>query len=106
MVQVIGGGSRQVGRIGIGTGYACDIPTIEQMGCDCSIVCDDGSCYWAGIQRADDRGHPIIRVNHGTSEEPGMVSMTRYINDHLEGLSAQFVPHGSSFRLVGANADR
>ena len=92
--------------MGIGTGCACDIPTYEQMGCGCSIVCDDGSCYWEGIQRADDREHPIIRVNHGTSEEPGMVSMTQYINDYLDGVSAQYLSHGSSFRVVGADPER
>ena len=102
LVQVTGDRSQPVSRIGIGTGCACDIPAYQQMDCDCSIVCDDGSCYWAGIQRADDSAHPVIRVNHGTSEEPGMVSMTKYINDHLEGLQAEHLPHGSTFRLVGA----
>jgi putative NIF3 family GTP cyclohydrolase 1 type 2 len=102
LVQVTGEASRMVSKIGIGTGCACDISTYRQMGCDCSIVCDDGSCYWAGIQRADDLGHPVIRVNHGTAEEPGMVTLTKYINDHLQGLQAEHLPHGSTFRLVGA----
>ncbi|OGV71726.1 MAG: hypothetical protein A3K19_12285 [Lentisphaerae bacterium RIFOXYB12_FULL_65_16] len=62
----------------------------------------DGSCYWAGIQRAEDAGHPVIRVNHGTSEEPGMVALTEYINANLPGLHAEHLPHGSTFRLVGA----
>ena len=47
-----------------------------------------------------DIGHPVIRVNHGTSEEPGMVTLTRYINEHVPGLTAEHIPHGSSFRLV------
>jgi hypothetical protein len=82
-------------------GCACDIPTYRELGCDCSVVCDDGSCYWAGIQRAEDGGHPVIRVNHGTSEEPGMVTLTSYINERLDGLRAEHLPHGSTFRLVG-----
>jgi len=102
LVQVTGDASQLVSRIGIGTGCGCDIPTYRAMDCDCSIVCDDGSCYWAGIQRADDFMHPVIRVNHGTSEEPGMVTLTKYINDNLEGLQAKHLPHGSTFRLVGA----
>jgi len=100
-VQVTGEGNPIVSRIGIGTGCACDIEVFRQMGCDCSIVCDDGSCYWAGIQRADDVGHPVIRVNHGTSEEPGLVSLTQYIHHHLPGLRAEHFPHGSTFRLLG-----
>lgn len=74
------------------------------MGCDCPIVCDDGSIYWKGIQGAEDFAHPVIRVNHGTSEEPGMVTLTRYISDHLR-LQAEHYPHGSTFRLVGGETD-
>jgi putative NIF3 family GTP cyclohydrolase 1 type 2 len=102
LVQVTGDASQRVSRIGVGTGCVCDIPTYQKMDCDCSIVCDDGSCYWSGIQRAEDFRHPVIRVNHGTSEEPGMVTLTKYINDRLEGLRAEHLPHGSTFRLVGA----
>ncbi len=100
MVQVTGGSDMKVSRIGIGTGCGCDIKTYIEMGCDCSIVCDDGSCYWSNIQRAEDLGHPVIRVNHGTSEEYGMVTMTKYINDNIDGLTAEHLPHGSTFRLV------
>ncbi len=100
-IQVTGDVTQPVSRIGIGTGCGCAISTSRQMGCDCSIVCDDGSCYWADIQRAQDQGHPVIRVNHGTSEEPGMVTLTDYINAHLDGLHADHLPHGSTFQLIG-----
>ena len=101
-VQVVGDGGRQVSRVGVGTGCACDIRVFQEMGCDVSVVCDDGSCYWANIQCAEDNDHPVIRVNHGTSEEPGMVTLTQYINDKLEGVTAEHFPHGSTFRLVGS----
>lgn len=101
LVQVTGNASRLVSRIGIGTGCVCNIAAYQQMDCDCSIVCDDGSCYWAGIQRAEDHGHPVIRVNHGTAEEPGMVTLTEYMNAHLGGLRAEHLPHGSTFQLIG-----
>jgi putative NIF3 family GTP cyclohydrolase 1 type 2 len=101
-VQVIGDGRKPVSRIGVGTGCGCNLRVYQEMGCDCSVVCDDGSCYWAGIQRAEDLGHPVIRVNHGTSEEPGMVALARYINANLPGVRAEHLPHGSTFRLVGA----
>lgn len=103
-VQVTGDPAQPVSRIGVGTGCGCDLAAFQGMGCDCSIVCDDGSCYWAGIQRAKESGHAVIRVNHGTSEEPGMVTLAAYINAQLPGLQAEHVPHGSSFRLVGAAA--
>jgi putative NIF3 family GTP cyclohydrolase 1 type 2 len=100
-VQVVGDPRQRVSRLGIGTGCGCDIRVFQAMGCDASVVCDDGSCYWSGIQRAADAGHPVIRVNHGTSEEPGMATLTRYINENLPGLTAEHLPHGSCFRLVG-----
>ena len=100
-VQVTGDPRQKVKRIGVGTGCGCDLATFRGMGCDCSIVCDDGSCYWAGIQLAEDLGHPVIRVNHGTSEEPGMVTLTAYLNEHLPGVSAEHIPHGATFHLVG-----
>ena len=103
-VQVVGDGEQLVSRIGVGTGCGCDIRVFQEMGCDLSIVCDDGSCYWSVIQRAADEGHPVIRVNHGTSEEPGMVTLTQYINQRLPGLRAEHLPHGSTFRLVGGHA--
>jgi len=99
-VQVVGDGRKTVSRIGVGTGCACDLDVFVGMGCDCSVVCDDGSSYWAGIQMAEDLGHPVIRVNHGTSEEPGMVTLARYINEEV-GLEAEHLPHGCTFRLVG-----
>jgi len=99
-VQVIGEESRKVSKVGIGTGCICSIPTFIEMGCDVSIVCDDGSSYWSRIQPAADMAHPVIRVNHGTSEEPGMMTLAQYVNDHLSGLSAEHLPHGCCFRLV------
>jgi len=100
-VQVTGDVSQLVSRIGIGTGCGCDILTFQQMGCNCSIVCDDGSIYWAEIQRAEECLHTVIRVNHGTSEEPGMVTLTEYMNTHFDGLRAEHLPHGNTFQLVG-----
>ncbi|MCE5326700.1 MAG: Nif3-like dinuclear metal center hexameric protein [Planctomycetaceae bacterium] len=99
-VQVTGDLQQTVSKIGVGTGCGCDINTYRSMGCDCSVVCDDGSCYWSGIQMARDDGHPVIRVNHGTSEEPGMVTLTRWINEHLP-VKATHLPHGCMFELVG-----
>lgn len=100
-VQVTGDPKQKVSRVGIGTGCCCDIAAFIGMGCDCSVVCDDGSTYWSVIQRCEDLGHPVIRVNHGTSEDPGMASLAAYINRALGGLRAEHLPHGSTFRLMG-----
>ena len=100
-VQVVGDPEQTVSRVGIGTGCGCDIRTFRELGCDVSIVCDDGTSYWKGIQEAEDGNHPVIRVNHGTSEEPGMVTLVDYINTNLPGVRATHLPHGATFTLVG-----
>lgn len=101
-VQVTGDPAQTVSKIGVGTGCCAGIGEFQAMGCDVAIVCDDGSCYWRDIQRAADQGFPVLRVNHGTSEEPGMASLTAYINQHLDGVEAEHLPHGACFRLVAA----
>ncbi len=100
-VEAIGDPDKVVSKIGIGTGCCCDIIEYLRMGCDCCIVCDDGSRYDEGIKCADDLGVPVICVNHATSEEPGMVTLTQYINDNLPGLNAEHLPQGCRFRVVG-----
>ena len=101
LVQVIGNPDQKVSKVGIGTGCGCSIPIYQELGCDLSVVCDDGSVYWRDIQRAEDEGHPVIRVNHGTSEEPGMATLAGYINGNLPDVEAVHLPHGATFRLVG-----
>ena len=100
IVQVTGDLDMPVSKIGAGTGCGCDLAGYETLGCDCGIVCDDGSCYWAGIQRAEDVGFGVIRVNHGTSEEAGMMTLADYITREL-GVAATYLPTGCVFQLVG-----
>jgi putative NIF3 family GTP cyclohydrolase 1 type 2 len=99
-VQVVGEGSRTVHKVSIGTGCGCSPRVALGLGCDVAIVTDDGTSYWRDIQAVVDAGLSIIRVHHGTSEEPGMRTLTDYLNENLP-LQATLLPHGSSFRLVG-----
>ncbi|HUW56065.1 MAG TPA: Nif3-like dinuclear metal center hexameric protein [Planctomycetota bacterium] len=103
MVQTVGDPEKPVSRIGIGTGCYCSVFTFVEMGCDCCVVCDDGVFFWRDVQYAEDIGVPVIRVNHGTSEEPGMVALTQYVNEHLDGVTAEHLPQGCRFRLKGGS---
>lgn len=103
MVEAAGDPARPVSKIGIGTGCYCSVFQFIEMGCDCCIVCDDGAnYYWGAVQHAEDHGISVITVNHGTSEEPGMVTLARYVNEHLDGVKAEHLPQGCRFRLLGA----
>ena len=84
LVQTIGDLSTTVTKIGIGTGCACEIREYIRMGCDCFIVTDDGTWFWRDLQMAADLGYPAIRVHHGTSEEPGLVTMSAYIREQFD----------------------
>ncbi len=100
-VQVVGDHEQIVSKVGVGTGCACDPLIFQEMGCDVSIVCDDGNWYWENLQSAADADHPIIRVNHGTSEEPGMATLAQYCKEQFPALTVDHLSHGSCFRLVG-----
>jgi len=100
-VQVVGPPDKLVSKVGIGTGCYCDIEKFQELGCDVSIIVDDSNWYWQWVQFAADNDHCIIRVNHGVSEEPGMVTLTQYVNEALP-VTAEHIPHGATFRIVGA----
>ena len=104
LVEAAGDPAQTVSRIGIGTGCIVGVSVYEEMDCDCWILTDDGSSYWRDVQYAADLDVPVICVNHATSEEPGMVTLARYVNEHIEGVVAEHLPQGCRFRLVGARA--
>ncbi|HCT76110.1 MAG TPA: hypothetical protein DGT23_05835 [Micromonosporaceae bacterium] len=102
-IQIHGDGNQVVSKIGVGTG-CCTTPAVFQdLGCDLSIVTDDGTWYWAQLQRAADEGHPFIRVHHGTSEEPGMATLAQYLNANLPGVRADHLPHRPIYRTLTAS---
>jgi len=101
-VEVVGDPDKPVSRIGVGAGCISRVDTYLQMGCDCCITVDDSACYWGAVQHARDLGVPVICVNHCTAEEPGMVTLTRYINESIDGLAAEHLPQGCRYRLVAA----
>lgn len=99
-IQVFGNLDTKVPKLGIGTGCGCRIDVFKDVGCDVSLVCDDGNWYWQQITWAQEINHPVIRINHATSEEPGMISMVKYINNNLDGINAEYFPHRCGITIV------
>lgn len=91
VLQLFGDESKTISRLGIGTGCCCSPDVFLEMGCDCAVVCDDGAWYWRDVAWAIEAGLPLIRMGHGTSEEPGMATLAEYINTHLEGVVAEHI---------------
>lgn len=101
-VEVFGEPGTMVSKVGVGTGCATQPATFQFMGCDVSIVSDDGTSYWKQLQQAKDEGHPFIRVSHGVSEEPGMVTLADYLREQLPQLEVKHLPHVPFYRTVTA----
>jgi putative NIF3 family GTP cyclohydrolase 1 type 2 len=99
-IAISGDPKKGVSRVGVGTGCATSLDAFLQMGCDCVILCDDGVNYWGDVQQAKDLNLPAIIVNHGVAEEPGMATLTDYINSELSGVAARHLPQGCRFRLI------
>ena len=89
VLQLFGRGETVVTRLGIGTGCCCRPDVFWEMGCDGAVVCDDGCWYWQDGAWAIEAGLPLIRMGHGASEEPGMATLTEYINTQMDGLAAE-----------------
>lgn len=102
-VQFIGDPKQIVSRVGIGTGCGCHLDVYGELGCDIAVTCDDAHCYFSHIPAAADTDMPVIRVNHGTSEEPGMVTLTQYINEHLDGVEAEHLSQGCQYLPISGD---
>jgi len=101
---VVGDLDQQVSKVGVGTSCGCQVEGFRELGCNVSLICDDGSSYWQQIQRWEDEGHPVIRVNHGTCEEPGMDGLERYINERINGVEAEYLPMACKFHQIQEDA--
>lgn len=98
---LFGDPDKTVSRIGVGTGCGCHAAVYKSLGCDAGLVCDDGFIYWGGISWTKDAGFPVVRLNHATTEEPGMVSLTAYINQNLPGVKASYFKHDKQMHIYG-----
>ena len=101
-IEFSGNGARIVERVGIGTGCMCNPSDYRNLGCDFAVVCDDGINYWDNIQRCLDSDMPVVCVNHGVSEEPGMITLTGYLNTVFSDVTFTHLPHPCMYQSVTA----
>jgi hypothetical protein len=89
-----------VESIGVGTGAICDPLRFAGLDPDLFIVIDDSIHTWTQTTYARDSGKPLVVINHGTSEEPGIVAL----NQHLKGVFLDYdVKHfnqGCSYKFI------
>lgn len=98
-IQVFGDANKLVQHIGIGTGCYCYLDLFMKQGCDVAIFCDDGQWYWRDVSWAIEANYPMVKVNHGTSEEAGMKTLATYIIENLP-LKTEYYAHQQGFRTI------
>jgi len=100
VVHVIGDNDKKVSKIAIGTGAITDYREMYNMGADMLLITDDGTRLWESGQWSHDSGVPIIIVNHSTSEEPGMKTLTLYIQKEFPDVPVKHIATGCIYRSI------
>jgi len=99
-VLVVGDLDKRVSRIALGTGAITDYRQMYHMKADVLLLTDDGTRLWESGQWALDMNVPLIMVNHSTSEEPGMVTLARHIQEKFPNVPAKHIPTGCIYRTI------
>lgn len=82
-VQFYGDPERMVSSVAVGTGCFCDPIEVMELGADLYIAIDDTVRTWIQTSFSADSGLPMIVINHGTSEEPGVQMLCEHLKTVL-----------------------
>jgi putative NIF3 family GTP cyclohydrolase 1 type 2 len=99
-VAFYGDPAYRVSSVGIGTGCICDPLEFADLNPDLFIAIDDVVRTWTQTTFAADTGHPLIVINHGTSEEMGMRSLNRIIRQKFPKLEVTHFNQGCSYQWI------
>ncbi len=103
-VHLSGPADRPVTRAAIGTGAITPfLGFLSSYGADLGICTDDGIAYWRDAAYAIDMGIPMIVVNHHASEEAGMVSLAKHLQETFPQIPVHHVAQKCMYRLVGSS---
>ena len=100
VVHVIGDLEKNVSRIALGTGAITGYRQMYDMGADVLLLTDDGTRLWESGQWSLDSGVPLMIVNHSTSEEPGMITLARYIRETFPDVPVEHIPVGCLYHTI------
>ena len=73
---------------------------MSDMEADVLLLTDDGTRLWESGQWAVDSDTPVIIVNHSTSEEPGMMTLSRYIQRAFPEVKVIHIPVGCIYKTI------
>lgn len=90
-VHIMGDPAKRVSRMVVGTGAITDLAPMYDLGADLILATDDGMNSWDGGMWAYDCDIPVLIVNHGTSEKPGMMAMAKYLPERFPGIPCEYI---------------
>jgi len=90
----------EVRTIGLGTGCISNPLELYELGADLAISVDDVVRAWVVGEWCQDRGRPLVVVNHCVSEEPGMVTLSSHIEETYPDLPVTHIRQGCTYHSV------
>lgn len=99
-VAFYGDPERRVETVGIGTGYASDPMQYMDLSPDLFVAIADPIRTWIQTVYAEDTGHPLVVVDHGTSEESAMKLLADLLREAFPGVAVQHFAQGCGYRWI------
>ena len=101
-VAFYGDGTRAVNTVGVGTGCICNPLHFADLMPDLFIAIDDSVKTWIQTTYAEDSGHPLVVINHGTSEENGVRMLNAHLRETFPGMEVVHFDQGCGYRWITA----
>jgi putative NIF3 family GTP cyclohydrolase 1 type 2 len=89
-----------VSSIGIGTGCICDPLNFYHLKPDMFIAITDVVRTWIQTSYARDCGKPLVVIDHGTSEEPGIRMLSDFLTEKLPGTETIHFKQGCTYKWI------
>ena len=99
-IVVSGNLEKKVTKIGTGTGAIVDPFGLRDAGSDIGIISDD---YYVHVRmgvHANELDYPVILVNHGVSEEWGIMNLARYLQGVFPSLEIFHIPQYCPYTII------
>jgi putative NIF3 family GTP cyclohydrolase 1 type 2 len=104
-VAFYGDSELEVSSVGVGTGWICDPMEFGDLKPDVFIAIDDVVKTHIQTVFANDTGHPLIVINHGTSEEMGMRSLNQIIKEKYPDIEVIHLMQGCTYDWITEEGD-
>jgi putative NIF3 family GTP cyclohydrolase 1 type 2 len=99
-VAFYGDENRLVSSVGIGTGCICDPLNFSHLEPDMFLAITDVVRTWIQASYAKDSGKPLVVIDHGTSEEPGIVVLSGLLRESIPAVETVHFAQGCTYRWI------